>query len=179
MRVPREDFKYRCDKCDYTSQFPSSFRQHKAQNHHGITAKGNRGPWICDVCGFEANGGKANGRQEVVTHILEKHPEVRTDKCKLCNYVTIGIYTLKVHMKIHQEDAMVKCDQCDFESTSKTDVIKHKYRAHGVPYECVCEICGKGFPDIGHLRSHNVRCFAEEKAKLTHEPLPCNLCKYI
>ena len=172
-----EGFLYRCNQCTFTATWPTSLYQHKKQNHRGISAKRPKGPWICESCGFEANG--YNGRQEVVSHILEKHPEVRTDKCNFCNFVTIGVLTLKVHMKIHKETTTIKCNQCDFESASKGDVIKHKKTVHGNPSNCVCELCGKGFYDLGHLRMHKAKCSGGKNAKFYEEPLPCDLCEFV
>ena len=46
--------------------------------------------------------------------------QVPTDKCNLCDYVTIGKYTLITHMKKHNRKIVItKCDLCDFESASQ------------------------------------------------------------
>ena len=47
---------------------------------------------------------------------------------------------------------MVECNQCDFESASKVDVAKHKKECHGVPYEYVCEFCGKEYIKAASLK---------------------------
>ena len=75
---------------------------------------------------------------------------------------------------------MVECNQCDFKSVSKADVIKHKKMAHGVPYEYVCELCGKDFLNLRNLLYyHKPKCFGGEKTKWTPEPIPCDLCEFV
>ena len=60
-------------------------------------------------------------------------------------------------------------------SLSQTDVAVHKKDVHGVPYEFMCEFCGKEFIQIKSLRNHKAKCPSnpdgeevQEKAKSVH-----------
>ena len=114
----------------------------------------------------------------MVDHILEKHREVRTDKCNICSFITIGAIVLTNHKKIHKEAVIVECNQCDFESASKVDVIKHKRDAHGVHFGYMCEFCGRDYPNYGQLYVHKAKC-SMSKTKWTPEPIPCDLCEFV
>ena len=164
-------------KINFDTQFSGTLHRHKENRHRGISGKG---PWNCDFCGFEAKD-----RQDVVDHILEKHREVRTDECDLCNFVTIGHAVMTNHKKSHKAVVIAECNQCDFESASRVDVVKHKRDAHGVPYEYVCEFCGKDYPNSASFNVHKAKCSAPdpvkaaEKKKWTPQPIQCDLCEFV
>ena len=123
----------------------------------------------------------------MVNHILENHKEVRTDKCDICSFVTIGSQTLKNHKLCHKDIRMHECNQCDFKSTLRADVVRHRKNVHGVSFEYMCELCGKDFHDVSKLNFHKSksRCSWGERTKQTPKPrlktiheTKCKFCNY-
>ena len=56
-----------------------------------------------------------------------------------------------------------------FHIISQTDVAVHKKEAHGVPYEFMCEFCGKEFIQIKSLRNHKSKCPSNPDAEEVQE----------
>ena len=51
----------------------------------------------------------------------------------------------------------------------QTDVAMHKKEAHGVPYEFMCEFCGREFIMIKSLRNHKAKCASNPDAEELEE----------
>ena len=69
------------------------------------------------------------------THLRSHNNDL--DSCQYCPFRYIVYLDYWKHMKQHFRIKDFKCDQCDFESTSKWDLNRH-YRVHeGLTYTCL------------------------------------------
>ncbi|XP_068120397.1 zinc finger protein 335 [Hyperolius riggenbachi] len=78
-------------------------------------------PFICRVCGSRFL------TQEDYTFHVNSHDgsDPQTFRCQQCNYQCRRWSSLKEHMFNHQGSKPHKCDQCDYTSVYKKDVIRH------------------------------------------------------
>ncbi len=136
-----------CDTCGkgFEGKYArDSLSQHK-RHHDSLNWK------VCDFCPFSA---PQNGN--VNTHILvySMNPDRAppTVKCKHCNEQVTHIFT---HLAAHHGiGKFYKCLFCDYEMTSKQNLVKHIYNNHKdkptiTSYEATREIVfADSFPSV-------------------------------
>ena len=96
---------------------------------------------------------------------MEKHENAATT-CKLCDKTFTKKY-LKAHIVSMHEKIRLKCDQCDYETSQRKYLNRHKSRRHGV---LKCDQCDKTFKKTS-LKVH----IASVHEKIRFE---CDQCDY-
>ena len=120
---------------------------------------------------------------------------VKPSNCSQCPFIAYHLPSLHAHEPIHilksskskltesqgtkapdhssvvrkhdQEEAV--CTQCDFHTSSNSLMRSHQKNSHGVPYDFVCETCGRDFKSGSHLKRHQMSHSAKETKS-------CGLC---
>ena len=115
-----------CTLCDFKSQWKQVLIQHKKNMHE-------RTLFPCNQCDF-----KAKWKGSVTTHIRNKHEKITND-CDICgdkSYTTMC--SLKFHKKtVHEGIIEHNCDICEYMAKSIKALKSHKASAHeGVTYNC-------------------------------------------
>ena len=85
-------------------------------------------------------------------------------------YTFSQLWDLEKHMKNnHTVDPLAlnlehKCQDCDFQVDSEEDLIKHVNKCH----KYKCDICGKGFKILAHVKRHVDSVHKQIKFECTH-----------
>ncbi|KAG7283873.1 hypothetical protein CRUP_034060 [Coryphaenoides rupestris] len=130
----------------------------------------NRKPHNCWICGSRFLS------QEDLRFHVDSHegndPELF--KCLQCNYHCKRWSSLKEHMFNHEGKKPFKCDECDYSSVYKKDVLRHsavhnKDKQLPKVSQFPCPICHKVYPMQKRLTQHM-------KTHSTEKPHMCDKC---
>ena len=123
-----EPYKYKCDRCDFTSILYESLRLHKNAVHQGI--------YSCDLCDYKADC-EANMR----THKQVKHQGVKNS----CDFEESSPQYLEMHKKNVHPRNTCPCCFCEYKGTQAVKLWKHEAVNHLVgKYWChKCNFVGK------------------------------------
>uniref|UniRef100_A0A3P8TSP6 Zinc finger protein 335 n=1 Tax=Amphiprion percula TaxID=161767 RepID=A0A3P8TSP6_AMPPE len=94
-------------------------------------------------------------------------------KCLQCNYHCKRWSSLKEHMFNHEGTKPFKCDECDYTSVYRKDVIRHS-AVHNKEKKRKTELCGKSFKKRYTFKMHlltHIQSLGENKFK-------CEFCDY-
>ncbi len=71
-------------------------------------------------------------------HILQKEVTLQLVYFQYCGYTTPENSRLKNHvMSVHQGVMPYACDQCDYKTNEKSDIVRHKHKHLGIKrYQC-------------------------------------------
>lgn len=107
-------------------------------------------------------------------HWNDKH--ITQDKvlitCDICHKGFAERWAFNAHLKSnHQtkEQRTWQCDHCGSTFTLRSEMMLHKKKKHSDQISCICETCGKGFPNIQRLNEHT----ALHKERKTQR---CEIC---
>ena len=117
---------FKCDLCDYGSNWNANIKTHKESKHLNITH-------TCDVCGY-----KSNWNTQFLEHRREKHAifqkkskfnneKMRGSLCDKCGFSTDDWKLLLFHNKQHHA---YSCDICDYSSKTAHNLKVHKSAKH-------------------------------------------------
>ena len=131
-----------CDECDFKSESKRSIRMHKSKLHEPSllsctecnikvkskeTLKYHRErkhkKFTCESCDFTANTSR-----NIKIHREKEHTKKPPFACQKCNYKGNSSMLLKAH--ISSKHASVKCDFCEFNSSTPKDVRIHTLKKH-------------------------------------------------
>lgn len=82
--------------------------------------------------------------------------------CDVCGYQTSHHASLKLHLKTHQEEKILRCDDCGIKFTKKTEFNRHMRCVHSIINRrrrvrttlASCDVCGKTTLKIHEMRRH-------------------------
>jgi len=63
----------------------------------------------------------------LAVHINRKHTKAVSYSCSQCSFVCFAPGDLKNHMTTHQNGRLLRCDSCDFTTTSRSKMQTHKW----------------------------------------------------
>ena len=151
---------HKCTNCIYSSTRKDLLRLHqKTHEEHE--------PLQCELCEY-----KCIGKKPFKNH--QKHHTGKIIPCGLCNYKTDIERQLILHQKkMHPNPVMHKCDNCDYESKSIANVVKHDETVHqGV--RIICYNCDRKFTQNSDLDKH----MAKEHGIIPQNVFKCDMCEY-
>ena len=95
------------------------------------------------------------------------------------NFKVEGLENVKVEeledkVKTIEKDLLFPCDQCDFESLIKKELVSHKVSLHK---RLLCEKCDFKTNFIGYLRTHKERHHGSKKGQWS-QLLKCPSCEF-
>ena len=178
---------FRCDLCEFTSKLNRSMKTHIQKQHmdqsvitcdicnhestsnstlaeHILNAHMKKNPEVvihelksyhCDQCAFTAVN-----EQTLRDHVKTKHQSLSLE-CEFCPYTAPLHVNLRRHVAVSH--AKVKCDKCNFSSSSEFVLTLHKEQHHNrdsqPPKEQLypCSLCGITFSQQNDLDSHVTR----------------------
>ena len=115
-----------CEKCDYSSEFPSNLKRHKNNVHNSENAK----VFTCKKCDYSSKNRSGLKRHKNNVHDSE-NAEVFT--CEKCDYSSKSRGGLKRHKNnVHDsENANVfTCEKCVYSSKLEFNLKRHKNNVH-------------------------------------------------
>ena len=146
LKETLEQEAWQCDQCDFSTKSRRRLWQHKLIIHLGIdykceecnisfSSKGNLKKhkqrmhsderFLCDKCDYSASI-----QENLKAHVERVHFE-KIYSCDFCRYKAGTQYLIKNHiLKSHAKRETVTCDECDYTTTRKADLKKHKQRKH-------------------------------------------------
>ena len=130
----------RCKKCSIYFTKQGHYKQHM-KTVHGVKTM-----HICSICNknFEMKGA-------LEKHMATVHKGQKPFKCNLCDYASAFNSNLKNHYvknhteSVHEGKFENKCSECVYSAETKTLLLKHIRKVHGVimPYDCAyCDYRG-------------------------------------
>ena len=154
--------RFSCPLCSYQSKEKCSIRAHVKVKHEGNSFE-------CDIC-----HSKFNSQTSMRSHRITKHLDIKTYECKFCEgKIFKAAENLKRHVKINHEGWRLSCNECDFATTTKEGLQKHKIKQHNAKSNRVpikCEHCPKEYflPSLlsYHMRQHT-----------GYKPHKCSICE--
>ncbi|KAM9296699.1 zinc finger protein 335 [Gastrophryne carolinensis] len=97
------------------------YRRYRSRRYYKPPSKPLLRPFICHVC-----GSRFLTQQDYTFHVnAHDGNDPQLFRCQQCNYQCRRWSSLKEHMFNHQGSKPHKCDQCDYTSVYKKDVIRH------------------------------------------------------
>uniref|UniRef100_A0A8C6PV19 Zinc finger protein 335 n=1 Tax=Nothobranchius furzeri TaxID=105023 RepID=A0A8C6PV19_NOTFU len=139
------------------------FLRKKYKNRYYKSLKPLLRPHNCWICGSRFL------TQEDLRFHVDSHegndPELF--KCLQCNYRSKRWSSLKEHMFNHEGTKPFKCEECDYSSVYKKDVLRHS--AAPKVSEFPCPVCGKVYPMQKRLTQHM-------KTHSSEKPHMCDKC---
>ena len=114
----------------------------------------------CPFCDYRSN--KSSGLK---THVRRMHDNsVVKHTCPICFKKCLDIekHVTNVHEKPEPKDRNVKCDQCDFTATSRSNLWSHVGYAHKI-VTWICPECNQEINKLNksrHMRQHNAKPFS-------------------
>ena len=169
VRKQYSSIEYKCSDCDFIAIGTRKLTNHALDVHKKIL-KINKNPrvnmksdsltlvkdQVCRHCPY-ATAYKYNLRKhENAVHLKEKK-----FKCNLCEYTTYYSTMLRTHkirhVKLGRDNIKrkkINCPECNFNTLSDIKMRQHKKKAHGIPYNFMCNICGRDFYLRSQLKRH-------------------------
>jgi len=159
QQAKHDGIQFMCDKCQYKTRYKRNLTSHIKNVHSGLPRVVKEKTYnICDICGRSVTAKvhskcltkqrESNGQAILCTvpgcdfttfsafslkHHLEEH-KGETHMCDQCNYTTTHKTNLVVHIKtVHKERKVMKCNMCDFTTKSHQYMWKHKKVTHSGP----------------------------------------------
>lgn len=136
-----EEVVFICDKCD------SLFNSQEEIQQHFVTCYG------LDQQ-IQSFGDAGERYQEATpTGAFNRKARKQENRCLTCDKVFATPYTLKSHMKLHNNDRPFKCDECGMGFALMSCLKTHMKCKHvGQTYRC--QICGKALKSAHYLSIH-------------------------
>lgn len=172
MRVHTNDKPYKCTECDRTFIQAVNLKQHMRSHDSDQQLKCN----LCDKTFTRINHlrlherkhqrSAANGTRDAVRAQVDN---CKPQLCSICGKSLVGgTRSLRMHMKIHENNRPHACQYCDKKFITRNDCSKHmRIHTGEKPYQC--ELCAKRFRHSASYRIH-MRNHSGEK------PYRCTYC---
>ena len=133
---------YKCDNCDFGSNFSYNFERHKKIKHVLKIFQ-------CDRCDFKANQRSMYYQHKEEIHGITKngdkqmHMKPSEFYCDICDYHdTSQSHLLRHKLVMHnQEEYPIQCDQCNWQGKTKTNLKYHNDISHQNISKFACDKC--------------------------------------
>ena len=133
----------------------------------------------CSVCSLTFKR-----RYDLNQHVAQGHPKTGMGlpcQCPQCGLVT-GSGQLQNHMKIHQEENLLSCQEegCNFITAELVHLERHQTK-HAAQREALntCRLCQMKFPDSNSLQMHNLQNHDNKTYNISvKEPFLCDHCPF-
>merc|ERR1719186_65654 len=142
------------DTCGYCNKKVKHLKCHIEDMHE------NPRSYKCPFCDYRSN--KSSGLK---THIRRMHDNsVVKHKCPVCFIKCLDLekHITNVHENPVPKDRSVKCDQCDFTTTSRSNLWSHVGYVHKI-VTWICPECNLEINKLEksrHMKTHNVKPFS-------------------
>jgi len=186
---------YYCDNCDYSTKHSNLLKEHRESKHEGLThpcphcdhvstlkrnlklhieAVHKHIKYPCEYCDY-----KASQKQTLKFHIERKHSDVKY-YCDECPFSAATIVNLRVHKyRAHQEEGhtkasnplkMHKCEECDYATHIKGNLVNHMRKHRGeILY---CDQCSYSTWNPPSLKQHVLKNHSSQEFK-------CDKCETV
>ena len=121
VRTKHEGERHNCSQCDKKYTHKQDLNKHIKAEHEGRRFK-------CDLCNFEAKT-KTEVKGHNATNHTSREERVKYS-CNLCLKFYFKHKGLKDHIRADHEGHRFKCDLCDHETKTKSEIKAHKDRNH-------------------------------------------------
>lgn len=171
MRVHTNDKPYKCTECNRTFIQAVNLTQHMRTHASEQPLKCS----LCDKTFARINHLRLHERKhhrpatnETGSLVRAQHDNCKPQLCSICGKSLVGgRRSLRMHMKIHENNRPHACQYCDKKFITKNDCSKHmRIHTGEKPYQC--ELCAKCFRHSAsyriHMRNHN----GEKPYRCTH-----------
>ena len=150
-----------CPHCDFKSNVEYKVNKHIQRKHSKVD------PVQCPQCGKVI---KALTKSRLEVHIrrcsANSSNREKNHVCQICQKTYLDKWGLNGHIKhAHDKSAQkIKCDKCDYQSSSRNNVFVHTKRVHeGKPLREECQYCKR---KVIVMSSHLSRYHGELTVKL-------------
>ena len=128
----------------------------KSESNHEKSSVEKKAALTCKLCPFEAksvSGLKVHTKRKHTSKEIDLYPT----KCDICENNVGNKLTMKRHMKNHSYiSAKYKCLDCDYFSSTDTDMEAHIGKEHSEGFECC--LCGNIEESSEKLETHLLTC---------------------
>jgi len=194
-----------CGLCNKLFSHPTALRHHKRISHKGMNRP--KTSLRCTVCykilktalGLQFHMELHSSPYGIPDQTTKSPLLQNVLVCDICGFKTSKEgRSFENHMQTHLDVKKYQCQQCD-QSFSIKYLLENHIKKHKGEFPCLCDICGKGFTYISHMKSHknlvhnrffkyqcticNVKLKAWQNARkhiLIHsdiKPYHCSFCK--
>jgi KRAB domain-containing zinc finger protein len=145
MQDPEYGESYTCDICSSQLKTLKTVKWHMLAHMF----KHKKGSVKCDVCK------KVYSNDYALKHHMKIHKKDRPcEICPICGK-TYFLGSLKVHLRTHEEQGEIKCDDCPMIFSSVRRLRIHSRRKHsGEIVRYYCDMCGASYADKETLKEH-------------------------
>jgi len=143
QKVNANQNSFRCDQCHFSTNYVRSIRDHVDSIHMGVFN------YRCELCEYGTNR-----RFDLKVHIKSIHLEPNAHKCNECEYHTGRIDNLVLHKQAVHKGVKYQCSLCDFSTSYKYDLKKHRIQKHNEGDLIKCELCSYTSRSIFLLKRH-------------------------
>jgi len=115
---------YPCKECVFVGQSVDDYAEHYHTFH-----KTDSYPHACTDCSF-----KCTNKHDLKQHYSDTHSKQRLYVCKMCDHKSNDVNNMKRHINtVHSNSRKVyKCENCDFETDQRMEILGHRYNVHGL-----------------------------------------------
>ena len=136
-----------CDYCGFAFRTKTQMVIHK-RRHTGEK------PYLCNKCGYTAATSTAM-KYHLSTHEDPNRPRViEQHECPVCHKILARSYTLKMHLKLHDDYKPHRCHYCSRAFAQKGSLNTHMAIHVESVKKYKCSFCGKGFIRNAFLNRH-------------------------
>jgi len=195
--------KFKCDLCEYATDYTSHMKKHKRQKHGGVEIKivstmdpVNIGDtkihrfqcedgtivYGCDECDYKYHKKSAIKRHKLRVHTMTQSNNLTEVDPITVNGIKIGVF------KSMDGTLLYGCDLCGYKSTEKSPIVRHKECKHfgktfvvenrrRVEGGFLCDQCEFKTSVLGYLQRHIKRIHEPQQAE-SEVSLLCDQCSY-
>lgn len=160
-----------CTFCDYSTSYSQNFRIHQCNvNRSRYSNIGRK----CLHCNFiSATSYKTH------THMMITHDQIKSFKCKFCDYCSLNLSTLKCHnATMHQNEILQSCPFCDLKSFA-SDYNRHIMTVHDCIRPFQCKLCEYSAHFSRQLKIHMATLHKNDHMEISTPILQsCRYCNF-
>ena len=150
---------YKCEDCEYSSDYQKKIKQHKNIKHEGVVRFG------CNNCDYKHYNKRGITRHQEVNH-KESERQI----------LQIGFQEPKTRKKRKKKRKNgYKCQSCSFSGSTSEILYSHAQAAHNEIVKFACNICNAQFNEREEITIHQQSSHVGEKTRILR--IGCKSCK--